>query len=413
MNVLIKNIKSLAGIRDAGVQQVSGSALQMLPSIENAFLLVSDRSIAGFGPMENLPQWMSNENLTVTEEIDATGRLVLPCFCDSHTHLVFADTRENEFLYKIQGLSYEEIAARGGGILNSAKKLRDTPEELLLEKALKRVEEIKNSGTGAVEIKSGYGLSYDGELKMLRVIKKLKSISPIPVKATFLGAHAIPAEYKTDREGYLRLLLEQLLPVIGEEELADYCDVFCDNGFFTPEETDRILQAAWRYGLKPKIHANQLAISGGVQAGVRNNALSVDHLESMSDAEIECLRNSHTIPTLLPSAAFFLRMQYPPARQMIEAGLPVTLATDYNPGSSPSGRMSFVISLACIQMKMTPEEAINAATINGAAAMELSDVLGSITIGKRANLIITKPINGIANIPYSFGSDVIEQVIIA
>lgn len=413
MNVLIKNIKSLAGIRDAGVQQVSGSALQMLPSIENAFLLVSDRSIAGFGPMENLPQWMINENLTVTEEIDATGKLVLPCFCDSHTHLVFADTRENEFLYKIQGLSYEEIAARGGGILNSAKKLRDTPEELLLEKALKRVEEIKNSGTGAVEIKSGYGLSYDGELKMLRVIKKLKSISPIPVKATFLGAHAIPAEYKIDREGYLRLLLEQLLPVIGEEELADYCDVFCDKGFFTPEETDRILQAAWRYGLKPKIHANQLAISGGVQAGVRNNALSVDHLESMSDAEIECLQNSHTIPTLLPSAAFFLRMQYPPARQMIEAGLPVTLATDYNPGSSPSGRMSFVISLACIQMKMTPEEAINAATINGAAAMELSDVLGSITIGKRANLIITKPINAIANIPYSFGSDVIEQVIIA
>lgn len=413
MNVLIKNIKSLAGIRDAGVHHVSGNALQMLPSIENAFLFVRDGSIAGFGPMENLKQWMSNENLPVTQEMDATGRLVLPCFCDSHTHLVFADTRENEFLYKIQGLSYEEIAARGGGILNSAKKLRDTPEELLLEKALKRIEEIKNSGTGAVEIKSGYGLSYDGELNMLRVIKKLKSISPIPVKATFLGAHAIPAEYKTDREGYLRLLLEQLLPVIGEEELADYCDVFCDKGFFTPEETDRILQAAWRYGLKPKIHANQLAISGGVQAGVRNNALSVDHLESMSDAEIECLRNSHTIPTMLPSAAFFLRMQYPPARQMIEAGLPVTLATDYNPGSSPSGRMSFVISLACIQMKMTPEEAINAATINGAAAMELSDVLGSITIGKRANLIITKPINGIANIPYSFGSDVIEQVIIA
>lgn len=413
MNVLIKNIKSLAGIRDAGIKQVSGSALQMLPSIENAFLLVRDGNIAAFGQMESLQQLMNSDDRSVTSEIDAAGRLVLPCFCDSHTHLVFADTRENEFLYKIQGLSYEEIAARGGGILNSAKKLRDTPEELLLEKALRRIEEIKNSGTGAVEIKSGYGLSYDGELKMLRIIKKLKSIAPIPVKATFLGAHAIPTAYKTDREGYLRLLLEQLLPVIAEEGLADYCDVFCDKGFFTPEETDRILQAAWKYGLKPKIHANQLAISGGVQAGVRNNAISVDHLESMSDAEIECLRNSHTIPTMLPSAAFFLRMQYPPARQMIEAGLPVTLATDYNPGSSPSGRMSFVIALACIQMKMTPEEAINAATINGAAAMELSDELGSITIGKRANLIITKPINSIANIPYSFGSDVIEQVIIA
>ncbi|MBK9730007.1 MAG: imidazolonepropionase [Chitinophagaceae bacterium] len=413
MNVLIKNIKSLAGIRDVTVKQLRGNELKTLPSLDNAFLFIEEGKIAAFGLMEHLTQQPNGYDSSRTEEIDASGRLVLPCFCDSHTHLVFADTRENEFIYKIQGLSYEAIAAKGGGILNSAFKLRDTPEEILLEKALQRIEEIKNSGTGAVEIKSGYGLSYDGELKMLRVIKQLKSLSPIPVKATFLGAHAIPIEFKNNREGYLQLLIEQLLPKIAGEGLADYCDVFCDKGFFTPEETDRVLQAGWKYGLKPKIHANQLAISGGVQAGVRNNAISVDHLESMGDEEIECLIHSDTIPTMLPSAAFFLRMPYPPARQMIEAGLPVTLATDFNPGSSPSGRMSFVISLACIQMKMTPEEAINASTINGAAAMELSEILGSITIGKKANLIITKPINSIANIPYSFGSDVIDRVIIS
>lgn len=413
MNVLIKNIKSLAGIRDAGVQHVSGNELKKLPSVEDAYLLIREGRIAAFGAMEHMQQSVNEQDLSSAASIDAGGRLVLPCFCDSHTHLVFADTRENEFLYKIQGLTYEEIAAKGGGILNSARKLLEMPEDLLLEKAMHRIEEIKQQGTGAVEIKSGYGLSYDGELKMLRVIQQLKTISPIPVKATFLGAHAIPAEFKTNREGYLQLLIEQLLPKIADEGLADYCDVFCDKGFFTPEETDRVLLAGWKYGLKPKIHANQLAISGGVQAGVRNNAISVDHLESMGDEEIECLRKSNTIPTMLPSAAFFLRMQYPPARQMIEAGLPVTLATDYNPGSSPSGRMSFVISLACIQMKMTPEEAINAATINGAAAMELSHETGSITIGKKANLIITKPVNSIANIPYSFGNDVIEQVIIS
>ncbi len=413
MNVLIKNIKSLAGIRDAGVQHVSGNELKKLPSVEDAYLLIREGRIAAFGAMEHMLQSVNEQDLSNAAPIDAGGRLVLPCFCDSHTHLVFADTRENEFLYKIQGLTYEEIAAKGGGILNSARKLLEMPEDLLLEKAMHRIAEIKQQGTGAVEIKSGYGLSYDGELKMLRVIQQLKTISPIPVKATFLGAHAIPAEFKTNREGYLQLLIEQLLPKIADEGLADYCDVFCDKGFFTPEETDRVLLAGWKYGLKPKIHANQLAISGGVQAGVRNNAISVDHLESMGDEEIECLRKSNTIPTMLPSAAFFLRMQYPPARQMIEAGLPVTLATDYNPGSSPSGRMSFVISLACIQMKMTPEESINAATINGAAAMELSHETGSITIGKKANLIITKPVNSIANIPYSFGSDVIEQVIIS
>ncbi|MEO6167162.1 MAG: imidazolonepropionase [Chitinophagales bacterium] len=413
MNILIKNIKSLAGIQSAEIKQVKGNDLKTLPSLENAWLFIEAGKISAFGLMQDFGQSkINNQKSKIQETIDATGKIVLPCFCDSHTHLVFADTRESEFIYKIQGFTYEEIAARGGGILNSAKKLRDTPEEILLEKALSRIEEIKNSGTGAVEIKSGYGLSYEGELKMLRVIKKLKSLSPIPVKASFLGAHAIPAEFKTNREGYIQLLIEQLLPKIAEEGLADYCDVFCDKGFFTPEETDRVLHAGWKYGLKPKIHANQLAISGGVQAGVRNNAVSVDHLESMGDAEIECLKNSNTIPTMLPSAAFFLRMPYPPARQMIEAGLPVTLATDFNPGSSPSGRMSFVISLACIQMKMTPEEAINAATLNGAAAMEMSAELGSITVGKKANIIITKPLNSIANIPYSFGNDVIERVLV-
>jgi imidazolonepropionase len=326
------------------------------------------------------------------ETIDATGRVVLPAFCDSHTHLVFADTRENEFVDKINGLTYEQIASKGGGILNSAQKLNDTPEEVLLEKTLQRIEEIKRFGTAAVEIKSGYGLSYDGELKMLRVIKKLKSLAGIPVKATFLGAHALPVSYREHRGEYIRLLTEKLLPVIAEEGLADYCDVFCEKGFFTPEETDIVLQKGWQYGLKPKIHANQLFISGGVQAGVRNKAVSVDHLESIGEEEIECLKHSTTIPTLLPSAAFFLRMQYPPARNLVEAGLPVTLATDYNPGSSPSGRMGFVISLACIQMRWTPEEALNAATINGAAAMEISDELGSVTIGKKASLLITRPL---------------------
>lgn len=406
MNLLFTNIKRLAGVRPASVKILKGNELAELPSLDNAWLHVQDGMIAAYGQLND----DSHFHIEGTQKIDCTGRMILPCWCDSHTHLVFADWRQEEFVYKIKGMTYEEIAAHGGGILNSAKKLHETPEELLLEKALHRIHEIKNQGTGAVEIKSGYGLSYEGELKMLRVIRKLKSLSPIPVKATFLGAHALPPEYKDYRDDYLKLLTEKLLPQIAEEQLADYCDVFCEKGFFTPEETDRILQAGWKYGLKPKIHANQLAISGGVQAGVRNKAISVDHLESVGDEEIECLRNSDTIPTLLPFAAFFLRMQYPPARKMIEAGLPVTLATDYNPGSSPSGRMSFVISLACIQMKMTPEEALNAATLNGARAMELEHELGSITVGKKANLILTKPINSLSNIPYQFGIDNIEHV---
>jgi imidazolonepropionase len=410
MNVLFKNIKSLAGVRSAETKVLKEDDLKQLPAIEDAWLHVQDGKIAAYGGMKNVNA--DQFRVAGAMDVDCTGRIMLPCFCDSHTHLVFADWREEEFVHKIRGLSYEEIATRGGGILNSARKVNETSEEILLEKAFQRIVEIKNQGTGAVEIKSGYGLSYDGELKMLRVIQKLKALSPIPVKASFLGAHAIPAAYKERREEYLKLLTEKILPKIAEENLADYCDVFCEKGFFTPEETDKILQAGWKYGLKPKIHANQLSISGGVQAGVRNKAISVDHLESVGEEEIECLKNSNTIPTLLPTAAFFLRMQYPPARKMIEAGLPVTLASDYNPGSSPSGRMSFVISLACIQMKMTPEEAINAATLNGARAMELENELGSITVGKKANLILTKPINSIANIPYHFGEDVIENVFI-
>lgn len=393
---------------------LKGDELKNLPAINDAWLYAEDGKILEFGPMIDFSSQFTPDNRdnSALEEVDASGKFLLPCFCDSHTHLVFADWRQEEFVDKIQGLSYEEIALRGGGILNSARKLNETPEEVLLEKALQRIQEIKNHGTGAVEIKSGYGLSYDGELKMLRVIQKLKLLAPIPVKATFLGAHAIPPDYKDRREEYIKLLVERLLPIIAEENLADYCDVFCEKGFFSPEETDLILQAAWKYGLKPKLHANQLSISGGVQAGVRNNAVSVDHLESVGEEEIECLKNSNTILTLLPTAAFFLRMQYPPARKMIDAGLPVTLASDYNPGSSPSGRMSFVISLACIQMKMTPEEAINAATLNGARAMELENELGSITIGKKANLILTQPLNSLANIPYHFGEDVIERVFI-
>jgi len=411
MNLLFTNIKSLVGVRPSEQKILKGNELKELPAIENAWLYSENGRIHSFGSQSEI----SNFKLQTSNfiEIDCTGKFILPCWCDSHTHLVFADWRQEEFVYKIHGMSYEEIAARGGGILNSAKKLNETPEEVLLEKALQRIEEIKNQGTGAVEIKSGYGLNYDGELKMLRVIKKLKSLSPIPIKASFLGAHSVPLEFKNNRQEYIRLLIDRLLPKIAEEQLADYCDVFCDKGFFTPEETDEILQAGWKYGLKPKIHANQLAISGGVQAGVRNHAISVDHLESVGDEEIKVLQHSETIPTLLPSAAFFLRMNFPPARKMIEAGLPVTLATDYNPGSSPSGRMSFVISLACIQMKMTPEEAINATTFNGARAMELENELGSITVGKKASLILTKPMNSIANIPYNFGMDLIEKVFIA
>lgn len=412
MQTLLINIKQLYQVRDQSVASVSGVDMKIIPSLENAFLLIENGKIASFGKMQELQ--IPN---TVLHTMDCSDRIVLPAFCDSHTHLVFATTREEEFVDKIKGLTYEEIAAKGGGILHSAKKLNEMPEEKLMESAVQRLEEIRRQGTGAVEIKSGYGLSVEGELKMLRVIQQLKKHSSLAIKATFLGAHAIPTEYKDNREGYINLVSNEILPRVAEEKLADYCDVFCDKGFFTPDETDRILQAALKYNLKPKIHANQLANSGGVQVGIKNNAVSVDHLEDIGEEEINALLKAQqskqkTIPVLLPSAAFFLRMNYPPARKMIDAGLPVTLASDYNPGSSPSGRLSFVISLACIQMKMTHEEAINAVTVNGAAAMELSDDLGSITAGKKANLVIFQPGITLANIPYFFAKDCIEKVLI-
>jgi imidazolonepropionase len=338
--------------------------------------------------------------------------MVFPSWCDSHTHLVFAGSRENEFVDKIKGLYYAEIAAKGGGILNSAKKLNATPEDELYKESYKRLKEVISLGTGAIEIKSGYGLSVEGEMKILRVIQRLKRNANIPIRATFLGAHAIPLEYKENRQDYIDLVINDMLPVIANEKLADYIDVFCEEGFFTPQETEQICNAGKAIGLKPKIHANQLSVSGGVQAGVKVNAVSVDHLESMDDEAINALSNSSTIGTLLPSAAFFLRMAYQPARKLIDNNCAIALASDFNPGSSPSGNMNFVVSLSCIQMKLLPEEAINAATLNGAYAMELQNELGSITGGKKANLILTKEIPSLAYLPYSFGSNLIDRVMI-
>lgn len=382
-----------------------GAQMQRLPLLENAWLLIKDNVIEDFGTMETCP-----DNAGII--IGAEGKSVFPCWCDAHTHLVYAGSREQEFVARIHGMSYEEIAKKGGGILNSAKRLNETSEQALIEQALPRLKEIALCGTGAVEIKSGYGLTVEGELKMLRVIKKLKTLSPLTIKATFLGAHAIPEKFKKDRTGYIRLLTKEMLPAIKEERLAEFIDVFCDKGFFTPEETEAILAAGAAAGLKPKIHANELGLTGGVQAGVKHNAISVDHLEHMEKEEMEALAASNTIPTLLPSTAFFLGLNYAPARKMIEAGLPLALASDYNPGSSPSGNMPFVIALACIKMKMTPEEAINAATVNGAHAMLAHNELGSIAKGKKANVFITKKIPSHAYLPYSFGSNLIETVIL-
>lgn len=416
MKLLIKNIKKLLQIEEKGNQlktKVSGKDMNKLNCIDNAYLLINNDFIEDFGSMSEIEVInKKNKDCEYLTEIDAEGRMVFPSFCDSHTHLVYAGSREIEYIDKIKGLSYEEIAKRGGGILNSSKLLHNTSEEKLIAQAFERLEEIKMFGTGAVEIKSGYGLSVEDEIKMLRVIKKLKEISPLTIKSTFLGAHAVPAEYKSNQKAYVDLIINKMLPKVAEENLADFVDVFCDRGFFTVEETDRILSAAAKYGLRPKIHANELDYSGGIQIGVKHNALSVDHLEYTGDEEIKALLNSNTMPTILPGAAFFLGMVYAPVRKMINAGLPIALASDFNPGSSPSGNMQFVCSLACIAYKMTPEEVINATTINTAYAMDVNKELGTIARGKKANVFITKPIPSYEFMPYAFGSNKIEKVII-
>jgi imidazolonepropionase len=414
MSILITNIKSLVQTETQARTCVAGKDMATLSVIENAWLLIEGDTIKAFGPMEGIAsnQFVAQAGKEATLRIDAEGRMVFPSFCDSHTHLVYAGSREKEFVDKIRGLSYEEIARRGGGILNSARRLHEAGEEELLEQALGRLNEIMYLGTGAVEIKSGYGLTTESELKMLRVIQKLKGLTPLTIKATFLGAHAVPAEYKHNQNEYVDLVINEMIPMVAGEGLADFIDVFCERGFFTPGETERMLMAGIKYGLKPKIHANELHFSGGIQVGVKYQALSVDHLECTGPDEIDVLLGSETMPTLLPGAALFLGLDYPPARKMIDAGLPVALASDYNPGSSPSGNMQLVMSLAAILLKMVPEETINAATINGAYAMGVEDMLGSIAVGKKANLFITKPISSYAFMPYAFGSNKVETVII-
>ncbi len=406
--ILIKNIKELIQVETELKTKVAGIEMKTLPSIKDAWLAIEDGVIIGFGEMIDLEitDWVGLEIL------DADGKMVFPSFCDSHTHLVYAASREEEFVDRINGLTYEEIAKKGGGILNSAKKLQNKSEDELFNDAWKRLEEIKRTGTGAVEIKSGYGLSVEGELKMLRVIKRLKAESELTIKANFLGAHAIPTKYKENRSDYIDLIINEMIPVIESEDLADYIDVFCETNYYTPEETDRVLQAGIAIGLTPKIHVNQFTSIGGIQVGIKNNALSVDHLEVMEEQDIQDLIKSDVMPTLLPSCSFFLGIPYAPARRLIDSGLPVSLATDFNPGSTPSGNMPFVLSLACINYKMTPEEAINATTINAAYAMGLNKTHGSIAIGKTANLFITKEISSVAFIPYSFGTNCIETVIL-
>ena len=404
--MLIKNIKTIVGILPQGVLRLCGSEMNTLNTLDNAYLMVEDGLIKEFGKMEECPDYRG-------ETIDASGKMVFPSFCDSHTHIVFAGSREGEFLDKINGLSYEEIAKRGGGILNSARLLHETSEDELYRQALRRLKMVIGFGTGAIEIKSGYGLSTEDELKMLRVIKRLSQATPATVKATFLGAHAFPQEYKNGREDeYIDLLCNEMLPKVAEQQLAEYVDVFCDKGFFTVEQTARILETAQKYGIRGKIHANELDFSGGVQVGVRYNALSVDHLESSGQKEIEALKGSETMPTGLPGCSFFLNLPYAPLKQMINSGLSVALATDFNPGSTPSGNMKMVLSLACIKMRLTPAQAINAATINGAYALGISDTHGSITAGKAANLFITTEIPSIAYIPYSYTEPMVDTVIL-
>jgi imidazolonepropionase len=411
MKLIIKNIGGLCQIRDTAPATVSGSEMVILPVLQDAWLFCENGRFHSWGEMKDFDHSAKEFDKTGTAAVtDALGGWVLPGWCDAHTHIVFAAPREKEFVDRIHGRTYEEIAQNGGGILNSAKRLALATEEELLNDALQRLEEMSLLGTCAVEIKSGYGLTVASELKMLRVIKKLKSLSPLTIKANFLGAHAIPVEFKSNRAAYIDLIINEILPHVAAEGLADYCDVFCDRGFFSVEETDAILTAGWNYNLRPKIHANELDFSGGIQIGVKHNALSVDHLEFTGDAEIAALKGSGTMPTLLPSTAFFLKLHYAPARKMIDAGLPVALSTDYNPGSSPSGSMPFVLSLACIHMNMTPEEAVNAATLNSAYAMDLSNTHGSITKGKEASFMITGTMPSLAYLPYRFAANLISKV---
>ena len=410
MALLIKNIKKLVQVEEAPVRFRAGKEMQHLPCLEDAFLLVEGEKISAYGRMSDFSSRMLSHLKEPLEEVDASGRMVFPTFCDSHSHIVYAGSREIEYIDKIKGLSYEEIAKRGGGILNSVDRLRAASEEQLFDEAWQRLEEVASFGTGAIEIKSGYGLDTENELKMLRVIRRLKEKSPLTIKANFLAAHAVPREYLGRQTEYVDLIINEMIPLVASEELADYIDVFCDRGFFTPEDTERILMQGMKYGLQPKIHANELACSGGIQVGVKYNARSVDHIEYTGDEEIECLLGSETMPTILPGAAFFLGMVYAPARKMIEAGLPIALAGDFNPGSCPSGNMQFVLSMGCIKYRLLPEEAINATTINTAYAMGVEEELGTITKGKIANFFITKPISTIEFMPYAYGSNKVENV---
>lgn len=408
--MIIYNIKELCGVLEDGSPWKAGAEMSQLTRIKNAFLYIKDDIIADYGAMDS-PEYLSYL-ASEKDTVDANGGLVLPAFCDSHTHLVYANSRELEFCDKIKGLTYEEIAKRGGGILNSAKATAAASEDELYESAMQRLNEIMCMGTGAVEIKSGYGLSTESELKMLRVIRRLKENSPLTIKSNFLGAHGIPMEYRGHQEDYVDLVINEMIPLVAAEDLADFIDVFCDKGFFTCEDTERILMAGIKYGMRPKIHANEMAVSGGVQVGVKYGAISVDHLEQMGAEEIESLIGSDTMPTVLPGCAFFLNLPLSPVRDMINAGLPVAMASDFNPGTSPSGNMQFVLSCACIRYKMTPEEALNATTLNTAYAMGVSEELGSITKGKIANVIITKPMTQLEFMPYYYGANKVEKVII-
>jgi imidazolonepropionase len=412
MSILITDIKALLLTQKDPVPFAAGKDMGNLNAVNDAWLYLEDEEISDFGRMEDEGIGRIRKTDPGVMEISAAGRLVLPAFCDSHTHLVYAGSREMEYTDKIRGLSYEEIARRGGGILNSARLLRETPEEEIYRQSLERIREIMSFGTGAVEIKSGYGLDTESELKMLRVIRRLAETTPLEIRATFLGAHSFPAEFRDNRDGYVDLVIREMIPAVAEEKLADFIDVFCDRGFFTVEQTERILEAGASHGLIPKIHANELDFSGGIQTGVKFGALSVDHLEFTGAEEIEFLQGSGTMPTLLPGASFFLGLKYAPAREMIKAGLPVALASDFNPGSSPSGNMKFVMSLGCIQMRMLPVEVLNAVTLNTAYAMGIQDTHGSICRGKKANILITREVPGPDYLPYAYGSDLVETVIL-